>query len=105
MGDEEIFRPVKVFAYWYFIAVGVLGLLLVVASVISTGFSTIKILNLGIGIMHILIGVAILSRKRFAYYIMVGYLNLLRPMFPIFSFIAKDMLEYIKNNDAKSCFK
>lgn len=100
--DDEVFRPVKQFAYYYFFGVGSLAL---VQALTTKANNNVRIFIFMLALGHVLIGLSILSRRKFGFILMKYYLYFMRPMYPVLSSISKKMLEYIESNNIKEYFR
>lgn len=98
--DYKKYIPIKITGL-VFIFISLYGIVLFRADLRGPDFGVFLTIMIT---WHFLIGLGLILRKIWGYYLFVGFLYLSYPAFPIGTFIAHKGLKYIKENDIKSFF-
>lgn len=98
--DYKKYVPMKISGY-FFICFALFALIFLRAALRESGFREFLIVMVA---WHFFVGLGLILRKIWGYYLFVGYLYFLYPGFPIGTFIAYKGLKYIKENDIKQFF-
>lgn len=98
--DYKKYLPIKITGY-FFIFFSLFGIVFFRAALMEPGFRIFLTVTIT---WYFLIGLGLILRKIWGYYLFVGFLYLSYPAAPIGTFIAYKGLKYIKENEIKSFF-
>lgn len=95
---NDLYRPLRYFAY-FFIAIAFLGFVTLFLELTEVEYLPVVWTFFGlVSIFHLVLGIGVLFRRRWAFTIFKGYLYLLYIGFPIGTYIAHETLKYINEN-------
>jgi len=107
MIDESVFKPIKMLGYIYFIGLGnfcLLGPLTANWSQLGSEGRSFYWFCFIMAAIHILIGVGIVTRRKWGYNSLRYYMYFLRPGFPVGTLMARKVLGYMEENNIKDFF-
>jgi hypothetical protein len=104
MLEDELYRPIKYFGY-AFVAIGLLGFATLAFCLMDVKYQAVVWAFIGsVSLLHLILGIGILNRKKWGLLIFKAYLNLLYIGFPIGTYLARQTLKYIKDNRLEDLF-
>ena len=104
MTTIDFLKPIRVFGY-FFLLVGCISVTMHLLALSDINYTYgFRVFVLSVGLLHFLLGLGILLRKRWGFYGLKCYLHLLYIAVPIGTYIAVKTLEYLKRNDIKRSF-
>jgi hypothetical protein len=104
MNVSDILKPVRYFAY-FFMGAGILGIgmhLYLVGDIKYTYDFQIFVLILSA--LHFSLGLGLILRNKWAYFVFRYYVLLLYVGFPFGTYLSKKMTKYLETNDIKRFF-
>jgi hypothetical protein len=92
---HDPYRPINNFGY-FFMGLALLGFLVLFLKLTDVEYLLLVWAFVGsVSLLHFLLGIGILLRKRWGFIIFKGYLHLLYLGFPLGTYLARETLKYI----------
>lgn len=101
----DIYKPIRNFGY-FLTAIGVCGFLVLFTKLTDVKYLLVvwTFISL-VSLFHLVTGVGVIFKKKWVFALFKGYLNLLYIGFPIGTYIARETLRYIDENNIERYLK
>lgn len=105
MITTDFYKPIKNFGY-FLTAVGICGFLVLFTKLTDIKYLMVVWIFIGlISLYHLLLGIGVILKKKWAFGIFKSYLRLLYLGFPIGTYISRKTMRYIDENSIEKYLK